>query len=76
LYRRRSRDLSLRHSSASRSHSYFEIRADWLNATNHPDFSNATLDSSIDSATLGRFTGTSSTSNDNRIIVLGGRFDW
>lgn len=53
-----------------------EIRADFLNATNHPDFSTATIDSSIDSATFGRFTGASSTSNNNRIIVLGARFNW
>ncbi len=51
-----------------------EIRADFLNATNHPDFSNATIDSSIDSATFGRFTAAGS--NSNRIIVLGARFNW
>jgi hypothetical protein len=53
----------------------FEIRADFLNSTNHPDFSNATLDTSIDSSTFGRFTGAGS-ANANRIIVLGGRFNW
>jgi hypothetical protein len=53
-----------------------EIRGDFLNATNHPDFSNATIDSSIDDATFGRFTGASGSSNNNRIIVLGGRFNW
>ena len=52
-----------------------EIRTDWLNATNHPDFSNATLDSSIDSPTFGRFTGAGG-ANNNRIIVLGARFNW
>jgi hypothetical protein len=54
----------------------FEIRTDWLNATNHPDFANATLDSSIDSATFGRFTGVNGNTNNNRIIVLGGRINW
>ncbi len=34
------------------------------------------IDSSIDDATFGRFTGASSSSNNNRIIVLGGRFNW
>ena len=51
----------------------FELRTDWLNSTNHQDFSNATIDSSIDSATFGRFTGGG---NANRIIVLGGRLNW
>jgi hypothetical protein len=51
-----------------------ELRADFLNATNHPDFSSATIDSSIDSATFGRFTAAGS--NNNRIIVLGARFNW
>ena len=54
----------------------FEVRMDWLNATNHPDFTNATIDTSIDSTTFGRFTGTNSTTNNNRIIVLGGRISW
>ena len=53
----------------------FEIRTDWLNSTNHPDFSGATIDTSIDSATFGRFTGAGS-ANNNRIIVLGGRLNW
>jgi hypothetical protein len=53
----------------------FELRADFLNSTNHPDFSAATLDSSIDSVTFGRFTGIGS-ANNNRIIVLGGRLNW
>jgi hypothetical protein len=53
-----------------------DIRADWLNATNHPDFSNATMDLSIDSPTFGRFTGTNGNTNNNRIIVLGGRLNW
>jgi hypothetical protein len=52
----------------------FELRTDWLNSTNHPDFSNATIDSNIDSATFGRLTGAGS--NANRIIVLGGRLNW
>ncbi len=52
----------------------FEIRTDWLNATNHADFSTATIDSSIDSATFGRFTAAGS--NNNRIIVLGARLNW
>lgn len=51
-----------------------EIRADFLNATNHPDFSTATIDSSIDDANFGRFTAAGS--NNNRIIVLGGRINW
>jgi hypothetical protein len=51
-----------------------EIRADFLNSTNHPDFSNATIDTSIDSATFGRFTAAGS--NANRIVVLGGRINW
>src|SRR5579871_1709489 len=49
----------------------FELRTDWLNSTNHPDFSGATIDSSIDSATFGRFTGAGG-ANNNRIIVIGG----
>jgi hypothetical protein len=53
----------------------FELRADFLNSTNHPDFSNATLDSNIDSVTFGRFTAFGS-ANNNRIIVLGGRLNW
>jgi hypothetical protein len=53
----------------------FELRADFLNSTNHPDFSNATLDSNIDSVTFGRFTSIGS-ANNNRIIVLGGRLNW
>jgi hypothetical protein len=54
----------------------FDIRMDWLNSTNHPDFTNATLDTSIDDATFGRFTGASSSSNSNRVIVLGARLNW
>jgi hypothetical protein len=53
----------------------FELRADFLNSTNHPDFSNATLDSNIDSVTFGRFTAFGS-ANNNRIVVLGGRLNW
>jgi hypothetical protein len=53
----------------------FELRTDWLNATNHQDFTNATIDVSIDSATFGRFTG-GNNSNNNRIIVIGGRLNW
>jgi hypothetical protein len=52
----------------------FELRADFLNATNHADFSTATIDASIDDANFGRFTAAGS--NSNRIIVLGGRFNW
>ncbi len=52
----------------------FEIRTDWLNSTNHPDFTTATLDSNIDSATFGRFTAAGN--NNNRIIVVGGRLNW
>jgi hypothetical protein len=52
----------------------FEIRTDWLNSTNHPDFSTASIDSSIDDATFGRFTAAGS--NNNRIIVIGGRLNW
>jgi len=51
-----------------------ELRTDWLNSTNHPDFSTASIDSSIDSSTFGRFTGAGS--NANRIVVLGGRVNW
>ena len=38
-----------------------EFRTDWLNATNHQDFANATIDASINSATFGRITGGSGT---------------
>jgi hypothetical protein len=51
-----------------------EIRTDWLNCTNHSDFANATIDSSIDSPTFGRFTKAGT--NNNRIIVLGARLNW
>ena len=51
-----------------------EIRADFLNSTNHPDFTTATIDTSIDSSTFGRFTAAGS--NANRIVVLGGRVNW
>jgi hypothetical protein len=40
-----------------------------LNAANHPDFSGATIDANINSATFGRVTGGSGA----RIIVLGAR---
>ncbi|HTS24265.1 MAG TPA: TonB-dependent receptor [Bryobacteraceae bacterium] len=53
----------------------FELRTDWLNSTNHQDFTNATIDTSIDSTTFGRFTGAGG-ANNNRIIVLGGRLNW
>lgn len=53
----------------------FEIRTDWLNATNHTDFANATIDVSIDSANFGRLSSASAM-NNNRIIVLGGRLNW
>jgi hypothetical protein len=56
-------------------HANFELRTDWLNATNHPDFSAATLDSNIDSTTFGRYTAFGNASN-NRIIVLGARINW
>ena len=69
-------DASLSKSFRIKERLSFELRMDWLNATNHPDFSNATIDPSIDSTTFGRYTGTSSTSNNNRIIVLGGRLSW
>ncbi|MCU1233300.1 MAG: hypothetical protein JWP63_1267, partial [Candidatus Solibacter sp.] len=50
-----------------------EIRTDWLNAANHPDFSGSTIDSNIDSATFGRITGGV---GGGRIIVLGARLNW
>lgn len=50
-----------------------EIRTDWLNVANHPDFSGSTIDSSIDSATFGRITGGGAS---GRIIVLGARLNW
>jgi hypothetical protein len=53
-----------------------EFRTDWLNATNHQDFANATIDLSVNSATFGRITGPSTTSNNNRIIVMGARLNW
>ena len=49
-----------------------EVRTDWLNAANHPDFSGATIDANINSATFGRVTGGSGA----RIIVLGARLNW
>jgi hypothetical protein len=52
-----------------------DVRTDWLNSTNHPDFSNATLDPSIDSQTFGRFTG-GNNANNNRIVVIGARLNW
>ncbi len=51
----------------------FQIRTDWLNSLNHPDFSTATIDSNIDSTTFGRFTGGGGAA---RIIVVGGRLNW
>ena len=50
-----------------------EVRTDWLNASNHPDFSGATIDSNINSSTFGRITGGGGA---NRIIVLGARLNW
>jgi len=50
-----------------------EIRTDWLNVANHPDFSASTIDSNIDSATFGRITGGGAI---GRIIVLGARLNW
>jgi hypothetical protein len=52
----------------------FNLRADWLNATNHPDFTTASINTSIDSTSFGRFTGAGN--NNNRIVVLGGRLNW
>ena len=49
-----------------------EIRTDWVNAANHPDFSGATIDSNINSATFGRVTGGANA----RIVTLGARFNW
>ncbi len=51
-----------------------ELRTDRPNSTNHPDFATASIDTSIDSSTFGRFTGAGS--NANRIVVLGGRVNW
>jgi hypothetical protein len=45
-----------------------EVRTFWLIATNHPDFSGATIDSNINSSTFGRVDGSGGA---NRIIVLG-----
>jgi hypothetical protein len=53
-----------------------EFRTDWLNATNHEDFANASYDLNINSPTFGRITGASTNSNNNRIIVLGARLNW
>ena len=47
-----------------------------MNATNHQDFANATIDLSLNSATFGRITGPSTASNNNRIIVMGARLNW
>lgn len=52
----------------------FELRTDWLNSTNHPDFATATIDTSIEDTSFGRFTAAGS--NNNRIIVVGGRLNW
>jgi hypothetical protein len=60
----------------------FDLRTDWLNATNHPDFSfgggTAGIDLSINSPTFGRVTQTGATSggNNNRIIVISGRLNF
>ena len=51
-----------------------EIRTDWANATNHPDFATATIDTSIDDTNFGRFTKAGS--NLNRIITIGARLNW
>jgi hypothetical protein len=53
----------------------FELRTDWLNATNHPDFTNASIDSNIEDPTFGRYTGAGS-ANNNRIVVIAGRLNW
>jgi hypothetical protein len=50
-----------------------EVRTDWLNTTNPPDFSGATIGSNITSSTFGRVTGSGGA---NRIIVLGARLNW
>jgi len=52
-----------------------DLRTDWLNATNHPYFSGAPLDSNINSATFGRYTGAGN-ANTKRIIVIGARINW
>jgi hypothetical protein len=54
-----------------------EFRTDWLNATNYQDFANATVDLNVNSVNFGRVTGpTAGSSNNNRIIVLGARFNF
>jgi hypothetical protein len=56
-----------------------ELRTDWLNATNYQDFANATIDLNISSVNFGRITGpgpAAAPSNNNRIIVLGARFNF
>ena len=52
------------------------VRTDWINATNHEDFANAIIDTNINSGTFGRVTGRSTTSNNNRIVVLGARINF
>ena len=51
-----------------------ELRTDWLNATNHPDFATGIIDANINSTTFGRFTAGGN--NSNRIIVLGARLNF
>ncbi len=51
-----------------------EVRTDWANSTNHPDFATATIDASIDDPSFGRFTRAGS--NLNRIITIGARLNW
>jgi hypothetical protein len=50
-----------------------EVRTDWLNTTNRPDFSGATIGSNINSSTFACVTGGGGA---NRIIVLGARLSW
>jgi hypothetical protein len=63
----------------------FELRTDWLNATNHPDFSfgggtAGSIDLSINSPTFGRVLATGASpgagGNNNRIIVMSGRLNF
>ena len=53
-----------------------ELRTDWLNAANKQDFANANIDLNINSVNFGRVTGPTTGSNNNRIIVVGGRFNF
>lgn len=68
-------DMALTKQFRITEHMNFEIRTDWLNATNHTDFANAAIDANISSATFGRLSSASAM-NNNRIIVIGGRLNW